>query len=588
MSRDFLIGQETEYAISFVPEPGNARPNNKRLFQALKFGISSIVKNKPSDRHQWQEQFFVENGGSFNYEAHPFHYEDGLLEGATPECKTPEELLLYQKAQESILMQATDVAEEWLLEKGHAGRLRLIKNCRDYEGNLYGAQENYELLASNKPFRYRLLLPLCLIPFIASFWLYLLVIMIFFVVSLLTIFVGSIVGFLLFWILFGVLSVISQRFRHYMNNLWSNLQQYISNIEKKMEKSLVYLDAYVGMPLYSFWMFPTLLFFRFFSFQPYRKQALSFFLSRSVISGAGSLMEDGGFALSEKAVGIKRLYRWHLGSEQRALFDDGNLIKQLMLGAYDLLYWKDGRIRMLFFQKQRMQLGMSDSNMSQIAEYLKWGTSLVVFRMAEEGFLKDAPVVRNPIASLRKINADSTLQQAVQTQDHGEMTALDLQQWYCERAKTFLAEHDTVSMEWMEIVRLWSESLSLLREDPSLLFGRLDWVTKKYLIQEAGEGLDFAARKRIDIQYHELGTGFFARLEAEDLSLQMVEPEAVARAVYEPSSPDKVQLRSRYIQQLSETDLDVVVNWDNVYIGTLGERKVIDLNAYRNRRTPKE
>ena len=50
------------------------------------------------------------------------------------------QLVAYQRAQDNLLAAA---AQDALLD----GQLRLIKNCRDSQDNVYGAQENYDALA---------------------------------------------------------------------------------------------------------------------------------------------------------------------------------------------------------------------------------------------------------------------------------------------------------------------------------------------------------------------------------------------------------------------------------------------------------
>ena len=126
-----------------------------------------------------------------------------------------------------------------------------------------------------------------------------------------------------------------------------------------------------------------------------------------------------------------------------------------------------------------------------------------------------------------------------------------------------------------------------MQEDPTSLFGRIDWVTKKVLIDEAGKDLDVADKKRIDIQYHELGTGFYALLQKEDLTLRIISPEEIQKAKRTPSSPDKVQIRTLLIKKLTEKGLSLSMNWDNIYVGSWAEREVIDLNQYRKNKQQK-
>ena len=60
-----------------------------------------------------------------------------MIEGATPECRGPRQVLIYQRAQDHLLSESARSAAV-------AGHFQLVKNDRDAQGNVYGAQENYE------------------------------------------------------------------------------------------------------------------------------------------------------------------------------------------------------------------------------------------------------------------------------------------------------------------------------------------------------------------------------------------------------------------------------------------------------------
>src|SRR5262249_26382548 len=60
----------------------------------------------------------------------------GLIEGATPECRGPRQLLACQRAQDRLLAETAQAAGPGFC---------LVKNCRDSQGQVYGAQENYSV-----------------------------------------------------------------------------------------------------------------------------------------------------------------------------------------------------------------------------------------------------------------------------------------------------------------------------------------------------------------------------------------------------------------------------------------------------------
>src|SRR5690606_32098923 len=165
---DRLLGLETEYAIRWTSEAG-ARPAHDLVHTGIATVIAKRLAARSGARETLHKQLFLQNGGAIYYEFLPHAPSDGLIEASTPECRGPSELLLYQKAQERMLLDALPEANAWLRAQGHAGELGLLKNCRDADGQVYGAQENYEVELARGPalWCYRIGLAL-LLPWIVA------------------------------------------------------------------------------------------------------------------------------------------------------------------------------------------------------------------------------------------------------------------------------------------------------------------------------------------------------------------------------------------------------------------------------------
>ncbi len=80
---------------------------------------------------------FLENGARLYLDvgSHP--------EYATPECDSPRQAIVHDKAGERIVEDLVLSAERRLAEEGIAGRISLFKNNTDSAGNSYGCHENY-------------------------------------------------------------------------------------------------------------------------------------------------------------------------------------------------------------------------------------------------------------------------------------------------------------------------------------------------------------------------------------------------------------------------------------------------------------
>ncbi len=586
-----LLGQETEYAIRFSPGPGQSHPGNSLIYRALRHGIRKFVKIKNGDPRSIQEQFFTENGGAFSYEHFLHALDSGLIEGATPECRGAGELLLYQRALDRLLTLATPAALLFLERRGFKGTLGVLKNCRDAEGHVYGAQENYEARVGRGAglWCYRVA-TLCAFPpvlaLMAGYWLAgmsvlaSLLVLAFVVVTAYGMILAT-ANLLAFFI-----PLPAPRFVRDLLVDGSALAR--ARVDallrgKRFRDAVARAEFYILVPLQIAALWPYTLGLRMFAFRAQRRAMSAFMVTRTIFTGAGTLLEDGRFVLSEKGTAIRRLARFTAGPEDRPLFDSGNLHKALLLAGIDFFFARFWSFARLLGARQRMQIGFSESNRCEIAEYLKIGTTLLVLEMAESGFLRDPPRLRRPVRALRSVVFDPALEAKLRLRGGTEQTALQIQRHYLSRAREFLRQGGSVSIEFHEIVRLWDEVLAALETDPARLIGRVDWVTKRYLLETAGAGGAYAVKKKIDLAYHELGTGYYEILESEGLTARLTTPEDVERAIHEPSSPARVRLRSRLVRDVLYRGEHVAISWNSARIGRFWNRRVVSLDEFRKK-----
>lgn len=563
---DRLLGLETEYAIRWSSDNGGERPAHDLVHATLTRVIASRQATREGTRTSLHQQLFLENGGAIYYEFLPRAPSEGLIEASTPECRGPSELLLYQKAQEQILLDALPKTNELLRAQGYAGELGLLKNCRDVRGNVYGAQENYEVELAQGPalLGYRVglaaLMPLIvvssLIALAFSFtWLVLLVV----------------VSVVLLGVLLGVTLMLPRRAEA--------LERFFARVSTRALQLTTRGLNGIGIVCMAPGALAYALLYRACCCRRVRHDVLGFLLSRSIFTGAGMIdRATGAFSLSEKGPAMRRLVRLTSLPVERSVFDIGHLTKSVF-AITNLELRPLGR---LFRRRQRLQLGLSDSNLAQTAEYLKVATMTLVIDMAEAGQLRDLPRVRRPIRALHRLIADPDLRVKVRCSDGVDRSALELQRLYLERARVFVGSSPTPSLEAREVVRAWSEVLDALERDPASLFGRIDWISKRGLLETAGRDLDQAARETIALKYHELGVGYFAELEREHLAPTLVNPEEITRALTQPPQTSPARRRSQLVRALAVEGVRALVSWDRVEIRREGERRqVIRLDDYR-------
>lgn len=544
---DRLLGLETEYAIRY--SGAGPRPNDGQIFDAVVESLGQRVAMRDGARKWGNRQRFLENGGAIYYESIPTSGATGLIEASTPECRGPSQAVLYQRTQQRLLIDSLPGARRILAEQGFHGDVGLLKNGRDVEGNVYGPQENYEVEIAGGLWLglYRLGMAIVVPIAVVTGGLML-------CLSLLA-FVLVIVPMFAVMLALGLWTVLVPRHEAALDWLVERGDATIDRIVAIMQ-AVGRVVMFPGVALHS-------LLFRLCCCRRIRRDALAFLISRPVLTGTGTLdPHTGAFTLSEKGPAITAVVRTRVATAARAVFDLGNVLKQL----YCITDLRLRPLAGLFRRRQRLQLGLSDSNCAQRAEYLKLATTCLVFDMAEAGVLRQLPRVPHPIAALHRLIADATLATTVSCSDGVERTGVELQRLYLDAARRFVVESETPSIEAREVIDAWTETLHALEHDRNRAFGHVDWVTKRALIRTAGEGLGTAARKKIDLKYHELGVGHLATLEAEGLVPVLVGDAEIELAVHTPPADTPARRRSQLIREYAAQDVDAVIDWSCVRV----------------------
>ena len=128
---------------------------------------------------------------------------------------------------------------------------------------------------------------------------------------------------------------------------------------------------------------------------------------------------------------------------------------------------------------RRLHLIIGDANMCEYATALKIGTTRLVLDLIERGALPPLEV-EQPVVAVKQVSRDPEIKTMIRLKDGRKVSALELQAHYCEIARRELAGSDEES-DWL--LSEWAETLHALSEDRSRLVGKLDWVTKLWLIE---------------------------------------------------------------------------------------------------------
>ena len=563
---DRLIGLETEYAIRYrASDPNAVQPNKYWLYEALRGELQRRVLTVPA-KH-FKEGVFTATGGAVWFEAERPSAGGGLIEGATPECRGPRQTVIHQRSLDRLLGESALAAPS-------GGEFCLIKNDRDVRDNIYGAQENYQAtLASGGGLALWRLGLLLIFPIAALTW-----------VGIFVTVIATLIYFALAGVVYLPVKLLlggrrSLALLLFGRDLTEGRETCI-HVPVWLEWTLQFATRVLTAPL-ACALFCLL---RFSAFRRTRVQLLPFLISRVLITGPGLVDSQGRFQVADKAPAINCVLGFGGMLFDRPIFSMGHFFKAI----YAESWFSPWRYFDLFSARQRLQIALGDSNMCEPAEYLRVGATALVLDMIEAGGLDDCPSIRQPVVALKAFCADPTLQTSVPLEGQNKrVTALDLQRFYLDSCRSFLNSISDPPAEAWEVIHVWETTLDELAELqagaplPESLIGKLDWVTKKYLVDKVDNGASWEELKKIDIRYHELSPqGYYQLLADSGMSVPIVTEDEVERALRSPPPHSPATTRGHYIREFAFGDEPVRANWKSVVIGSGWETRTIRLEQF--------
>jgi proteasome accessory factor A len=237
---------------------------------------------------------------------------------------------------------------------------------------------------------------------------------------------------------------------------------------------------------------------------------------------------------------------------------------------------------------RRLHIIVGDSNMSEVATYLKLGTTALLLDMIEDGFFDRDYALQSPVHALREISHDPTLRQAITLKDGRSLTALQIQLEYLECA-TLYVNSITPDPATTDILARWTDVLTKLEADPMQLSRELDWVIKRELID------NFMNRHRLswrdpkvallDLQYHDIrpDKGVYYRLVANDHVDRITDDDAIEQATHVPPQTTRARLRGEFIRQANLRGKDYRVDWVYLNLNDPGRETILCMDPFQSR-----
>ncbi|MGH3850737.1 MAG: proteasome accessory factor PafA2 family protein, partial [Pseudonocardiaceae bacterium] len=301
---------------------------------------------------------------------------------------------------------------------------------------------------------------------------------------------------------------------------------------------------------------------------------ISHFVSRQIFTGAGKVGSEasstGGARIDYQLTQRADFFEEEVGLE--------TTLKRPIVNTRDEPHCDAGKYR-------RLHVIVGDANLSEVATFLKVGTTALVLAMIEDDWFATAGrrdlSLQAPVPAMRRVSYDLGLRRPLALADGRTMTALDLQWEHLDLARKYSEDRGLEAVggpdTGAEILRRWEQVLSGLETDPMTLATQLDWVAKYRMIEgyRQRHTLEWGDPRlaALDLQYHDVRPerSLYARAGME----RLVQPAAVIRAVTEPPETTRAYFRGRCLQRWAPSI--AAANWDSI---------VFDLGRDPLRRVP--
>jgi proteasome accessory factor A len=299
------------------------------------------------------------------------------------------------------------------------------------------------------------------------------------------------------------------------------------------------------------------------------EQLIPFFVTRQIYAGAGKLLKLSGkthFFLSQRAQ--------HIHEKTSSSTTSSRSI----INTRDEPHADAEKYR-------RLHIIVGDSNMSEFTTLMKIGVTAVVLSMIEEGYTVPNIELEDPVKAIREISRDTTLKRRVKLEDGRELTGIEIQRMYLERAYDYLASTEADSIT-KDIVQKWENILNKLEEDPMQLSRQIDWVMKKELMVSYMErkdcGWDDPRILLMDLQYHDVNRsrGLYYVLEKMDMAEKVVEEEDIQLAMNEPPQTTRAKIRGDFIRFAREKNRSYTVDWTYLKLNGYWEETILCMDPF--------
>jgi proteasome accessory factor A len=236
---------------------------------------------------------------------------------------------------------------------------------------------------------------------------------------------------------------------------------------------------------------------------------------------------------------------------------------------------------------RRLHVIAGDSNMSEYATFVKVGTMVALLQMIERDVVFRDLSLENPIRAIREVAHDVTCQRKIRLANGRELSALDIQWEYLDRAMRF-SRSPGFPPQVQKAVDRWEHLLTGLEKDPMTLDREVDWVMKYKLLERYAErrGIQMSDPRvsMMDLAYHDVDRkrGLYYMMESRGMVDRIVTDEKIAEAVVRPPQTTRARLRGAFIKAAKAKRRDFTVDWVHLKLNDQAQRTVMCKDPFKS------
>jgi proteasome accessory factor A len=305
----------------------------------------------------------------------------------------------------------------------------------------------------------------------------------------------------------------------------------------------------------------------------YAEVLIPFFVSRQIYSGAGKILQTARGPIYSIAQRAEHIWEGVSSATTRS---------RPIINTRDEPHADAERFR-------RLHVIVGDSNMSEYTNFLKIGATSIMLKMLEEPtvVLRDM-TLENPIRAIREISHDMTCRRRVRLANGREVSALDIQREYLDRALRYADTKGLPALE-QRALEMWERCITAIENDPMKLDREVDWVIKYRLIEAYRARHDLPLGhprlQLVDLQYHDVARerGLFYKLQDGGLVERMCSDADIETALDDPPQTTRARLRGEFIKRAKERKRDYTVDWVHLKLNDQAQRTVLCKDPFKSR-----